>query len=60
MLWSRLEMKTLLFQACCSRLVEPTVIVVMLLKAKETADCSQKASEAPSSLFCCFCFLNLS
>ena len=32
----------MLFQACCSRLVEPTVLMVMLLKAKETANCSQR------------------
>lgn len=49
----------MLFQAGCSRLAEPTIPVVMLLKAKETADRSHRASEAPSSLFSCFLFLNL-
>lgn len=45
----------------CSRLDEPAVVVVPLLKAEETARCSQKGSEAPSRLHCFFsklCHLN--
>lgn len=51
-----LNEKAVLFQACCSRLVEPTVIVVMLLKAKETADCSQRLLKLLLASFVVFVF----